>query len=330
MCRMCARRIRTHAEWNVAISGAWIPIGASNASTRRAISPAALLVNVTARTFFGCTPRTPRSHAIRWAMTRVLPLPAPASTRRGPSPAVTASRCGGFRSTRSASRSSTLRLYRARLFHRHRLGQVARLVHVAAQTHRDVVGEELERDDGEDRREQLRAGRDLDDVTGLRRDRPVPGVADGDQPALSRAHLLDVAEHALVGAVARHERHDRQVVGDQGDRPVLHLAARVALGVDVGNLLELQRPLEGDRVLEAAPEVEEALRVRELAGQRGDAAVQLEGLLHEPRDLDEVVDALLHVLRGDRVPLAAEPEAEEIAGDDHGGERLAGGDADLR
>src|SRR2546427_1653370 len=55
MCRMCWRRIRTHAEWNVAISGARIPTGTTSSSTRRAISPAALLVNVTARTFFGCT-----------------------------------------------------------------------------------------------------------------------------------------------------------------------------------------------------------------------------------------------------------------------------------
>src|SRR5574341_415723 len=111
MCAMCRRRIRTHAEWNVATSGARIPAGASSASTRRAISPAALLVNVTASTRLGSTPRTPRSQAIRWAMTRVLPLPAPASTRSGPSPAVTASRCGGFSSERSASRSSTQQLY---------------------------------------------------------------------------------------------------------------------------------------------------------------------------------------------------------------------------
>src|SRR5712664_1048637 len=109
---MCARRIRTHAAWNVAMSGARMPPGARRSSTRRAISPAALFVKVTARTCLGCTPRTPRSQAIRCAMTRVLPLPAPASTRSGPSPAVTASRCGGFRSERSASRSSTLRLYR--------------------------------------------------------------------------------------------------------------------------------------------------------------------------------------------------------------------------
>src|SRR6266550_7229991 len=201
MWRPCWRRTRTHIEWNVAIIGARIPAGSRSASTRRAISLAALLVNVTARRFRGERDCPPVSQAIRYAMTRVLPLPAPASTSSGPSPTVTASRCGGFRSTRSASRSSTWRLYRtakprearrprrARLFHRHRLGQVARLIHVAAQTHRDVVREELERDDGEDRREQLRAGRGLDDVAGLRRDRPVTGVADGDQPALARAHF---------------------------------------------------------------------------------------------------------------------------------------------
>src|SRR5262245_28144287 len=40
-------------------------------------------------------------------MTRVLPLPAEASTRRGPSPARTASRCGGLRSRSNVSTSST-------------------------------------------------------------------------------------------------------------------------------------------------------------------------------------------------------------------------------
>src|SRR5206468_3313381 len=197
MCRMCWRRIRTHAEWNVAISGARIPTGATSSSTRRAISPAALLVNVTARTFFGCTPRTPRSQAIRCAMTRVLPLPAPASTRRGPSPAVTASRCGGFRSARSASRSSTSRLYRMpagrRLLHRHRLGEVARLVDVAAEAHGDVVAEELERNDGDERRQELGARRHLDHVLRLGRDVPIARVGDGDHETVARPHLLEVA-----------------------------------------------------------------------------------------------------------------------------------------
>src|SRR5262245_38751654 len=47
-------------------------------------------------------------------MTRVLPLPAPASTSKGPSPKVTASRCAGLRSSRRRSRAAgTSRLYRA-------------------------------------------------------------------------------------------------------------------------------------------------------------------------------------------------------------------------
>src|SRR5439155_113412 len=317
MCRICWRRTRTHAEWKVAIIGARIPTGASSASTRRAISPAALLVNVTARTFLGCTPRTPTSHAIRWAMTRVLPLPAPASTRIGPSSAVTASRCGGFSSARSASRSSTSRLYRKRagaswrsaggrgqargstardLLHRHRLREVARLVHVAAEAHGDVVGEELERDDGDERRQELGARGHLDNVLRLRRDVPVARVGDGDDEAVARPHLLDVAEHTLVGAVARHERHDRERVGDECDRTVLHLAAGVALGVDIRDLLELERALEGDGVLEPAPQIEEIARVRELAGEGHDLAVQLERLLDQTRDLDEVMDAVLDVL----------------------------------
>src|SRR2546427_9775715 len=45
-------------------------------------------------------------------MTRVLPLPAPARTSSGPSPAVTASRCAGFRSSsRRSNDADTTRLY---------------------------------------------------------------------------------------------------------------------------------------------------------------------------------------------------------------------------
>src|SRR5256712_7515496 len=98
-------------------------------------------------------------------MTRVLPLPAPARTRSGPSPAVTASRCGGFRSSRKrVSSESTGRLYRAirasptpklraepdaaargvALLDRDALREVPGLVHVAAESHRDVVRQELQ------------------------------------------------------------------------------------------------------------------------------------------------------------------------------------------
>ena len=45
----------------------------------------------------------------------------------------------------------------------------------------------------------------------------------------------------------RHDHHDRQVLLDQRDRPVLQLARREALGVHVRQLLELQRALQRDR-----------------------------------------------------------------------------------
>ena len=78
---------------------------------------------------------------------------------------------------------------------------------------------------------------------------------------------------------------------------MLHLARRVALGVDVRDLLQLERALERDRVLEAAAEVEEVLRAGELPRElRRSRLVLLEHGLDEARDLDEVVDPLLHVL----------------------------------
>src|SRR5882672_2659817 len=283
MCRPCWRRTRTHIEWNVAIIGALMPAGSRSASTRRAISLAALLVNVTARRFRDDRDWAPVSQAIRYAITRVLPLPAPASTSSGPSPVVTASRCGGFRSSRRrSSPRSTGRLYRAigtpptpsrrrgspatrMLLDGDALREVPRLVHVAAEPHRDVVGEELERNHRDQGRQQIGARRDLDDVLGLCGDRAITGVGDGDDLAVTRAHFFDVAEHPVVGAVAGHQRDDRQPIGDQRDRAVLHLAAGVALGVDVRDLLQLERALERDRELQPTAQEEEIPGAGQLA-----------------------------------------------------------------
>ena len=58
---------------------------ATSFAARSFISFAALLVKVMAVTFSGAMPASPVSQAIFWVMTRVLPLPAPASTNSGPS-----------------------------------------------------------------------------------------------------------------------------------------------------------------------------------------------------------------------------------------------------
>ena len=52
-------------------------------------------------------------------------------------------------------------------------------------------------------------------------------------------------------------RHHRHVLVDERDRPVLHLAGGIALGVDVGDLLELERAFERDRIVDAAAQEQE-------------------------------------------------------------------------
>ena len=75
--------MRTQAEWNVDTHIA-LALGPTSRATRSFISPAALFVNVIARTAPGATPRSAMSQAIRWVSTRVLPEPAPATMRSGP------------------------------------------------------------------------------------------------------------------------------------------------------------------------------------------------------------------------------------------------------
>ena len=78
-----SRTMRTPSEWKVQISTffAGRPI---SCLARSRISAAALLVKVMAAIALGSMPRPIRC-AILCVMTRVLPEPAPASTRHGPS-----------------------------------------------------------------------------------------------------------------------------------------------------------------------------------------------------------------------------------------------------
>jgi hypothetical protein len=68
---------------------------------------------------------------------------------------------------------------------------------------------------------------------------------------------------------------------------VLHLGRRIGVGHDVGDLLELQRPLKGDRQPDVAAAVEEELRLPVGGGDR----------------LHVVVDALERVLEGAPEPV---------------------------
>src|SRR6516165_5832139 len=98
------RSRRCAMPWNVPIHSD-APGMPSSRSMRERISPAALLVKVTASTPCGETPSAWMSQAMRCISTRVLPLPAPASTSTGPSGAVTAARCASFSGLRMGDKS---------------------------------------------------------------------------------------------------------------------------------------------------------------------------------------------------------------------------------
>src|SRR4051812_11463461 len=80
--------------------------GPTSAPTRSFISPAALFVNVIARSSNGEMPRSAIRYEMRCVSRRVLPDPAPATTRIGPSGALTASRWTGFSPSRSSAAST--------------------------------------------------------------------------------------------------------------------------------------------------------------------------------------------------------------------------------
>jgi cysteine-rich repeat protein len=89
------RTISPPRAWKVLIHTSF-EAGPTSWCSRSRISSEALLVNVTAAMARGGTPDR-MSRSMRCVMTRVLPLPAPASTRAGPAPCSTAAFCAGLR-----------------------------------------------------------------------------------------------------------------------------------------------------------------------------------------------------------------------------------------
>ena len=84
----------------------------------------------------------------------------------------------------------------------------------------------------------------------------------GHDDAFARFHFLQIGKRLLVEraalvdlGVARRQHHHRQVLVNQRVRPVLHLARRIAFGVNIGNLLQLERAFERNRKVNAPPQI---------------------------------------------------------------------------
>ena len=111
---------------------------------------------------------------------------------------------------------------------------------------------------------------------------------------------------------------------------MFHLASGVALGVNIRNLLQLQRALKGDGVVGAAAEEEEVARVHVLAREFAQVAGGAQGFAHLERHLHEIADEIGCRPVGECAATTAEVDGKEGQGRELGGKALGRGNPDLR
>jgi hypothetical protein len=144
------------------------------------------------------------------------------------------------------------------LFYGNTFGQIPGLVNIQALVGRDIIAKELHHDDGEGGGEYLRARGQADEREVLRRLR-FRVAPDEEHLRVTADDLLYVAHHLAIEPRTVRERDNQRILLNERDRPVLEFTARVRFGVDVGDLFELERALQGDGVVYISSDEENAL-----------------------------------------------------------------------
>src|SRR6266511_1599042 len=126
----------------------------------------------------------------------------------------------------------------------HALGEVARLIDVATAGDGDVVSEQLQRDDGQQREQGLQGLRQINHVPHFGSDLRVVFCGQGDDRTFARLDLLQVAERFFVERAGGNHDDRRGLLINHRDGAVFHFRGRIAFGVDVRNLLHLERAFE--------------------------------------------------------------------------------------
>ena len=111
---------------------------------------------------------------------------------------------------------------------------------------------------------------------------------------------------------------------------MLQLAGRVGLGVDIADLLQLERALKADRIVDAPADEEHVLRIGLLRCKPLDTLLIEQDALDLLRQCPELRDELRIALLFELAPYLRKFNGEGVAGDELGGVRLRGRYRDLR
>ncbi len=192
-----------------------------------------------------------------------------------------------------------------------------------------MVGEQLQRDAGDNRHEHRAGLRHYNEVVCDFVERVAVFRGDGDDFTAAGLDFADVADNLVEERILRGDDHDRHVFVDKGDGAVLHFGGGVAFGMDVADFLELQGAFHGDRVAEVAAEVQEVVCLAERLRDFGDAVGELERFGNEVRKFREILDDVGAGFKAEAA-LATEQERDHGEYGDLACERLGAGYTDFR
>ena len=110
-------------------------------------------------------------------------------------------------------------------------------------------------------------------------------IGDHVELAAAGAHFLQIGLELLEERIVGRDRDDGHLGVDQRERAVLQLTGGVGFGVDVRDLLQLERALERDRIVEPAPEEQRVLLFREALRPRDHLRLERERRLQRRRQM---------------------------------------------
>ena len=180
----------------------------------------------------------------------------------------------------------------------------------------------MERDAEQNRHDQVVGGRNLNNLPGDFFEFGRGSVGQGDNAPAARLDLFHIAERFLVHRVFGQQDDNRHLIVDQGNRSVLHLPGRIALGMNIRQFLELERALKRNRIVDAPPEIQEVAGMAVFLGDLFNRFGLLQRRLDQGGQSNDVFDELPAMVAVEDAAALSEVQGQQIEGGQLCGKRL--------